>query len=81
MFQVTDTPKGVNAVLTGFNTEELSAKIAECQGGECSCSCSPDIMNKIKNIEVSGENSETTISITGEVRAAELEPMMRECLL
>jgi len=81
MFKVTNTNTGVNAVLTGFDTKELSEKIAECQSGECACSCSPEIMSKIENIEVSGENSQTTISITGDVKAEELEPMMKECLL
>ena len=81
MFKVTNTNSGVNAVLTGFDTKELSEKIAECQSGECACSCSPEIMQKIQNIEVSGQNNETTIRITGDVKAEELEPMMKECLL
>ena len=81
MFKVTNTNSGVNAVLTGFDAKELSEKIAECQSGACACSCSPEIMQKIEKIEVSGENNKTTISITGDVKAEELEPMMKECLL
>lgn len=78
---VNNTEKGVKAVLTGFNTEAISAKIKECQDGQCSCSCSPEIMKKIKDIEVSGVNETTSINITGDVKAEELAPMMKECLL
>lgn len=79
--KISNIEKGVKAVLTGFNTVELSDKISECQNGQCSCSCSPDIMRKIENIEVIGDNETTSITITGDVKAQELAPMMKECLL
>lgn len=81
MFKVQNTKSGVKATLTGFNTKELSDKIDECKSGECSCSCSPEIMDKIQNIEVADENRSTSITITGDVDKEELEPMMKECLL
>ncbi len=81
MFKVDNTKSGVKAVLSGFKSEDLSAKIAECQSGECSCSCSPEIMEKIEKIEVKNEKEGTSITITGDVKAEELEPMMKECLL
>ncbi|MFA6191856.1 MAG: hypothetical protein WC665_05840 [Sulfurimonas sp.] len=81
MFKVTNTEKGVKAFITGFKTEELSAKIEECKNGSCSCDCDPQIMQKIENIEVSSENDGTSITVTGDVDAKELEPLMRECLL
>lgn len=79
--KIDNTKNGVKAVLNGFSTQELSSKISACQDGDCECSCSPDIMRKIKNIEVSGENNTASITITGDVKAEELAPMMKECLL
>lgn len=81
MFKVSNTNEGVKAFLTGFKTEELSAKIQECQDGSCSCDCDPQIMQKINNIEVKNENDGTSITISGDVDAKELEPLMKECLL
>ena len=81
MFKISNTDKGVKAFITGFKTEELSAKIQECQDGSCSCDCSPQTMEKIQNIEVTSENDGTSIVITGNVKAEELEPMMKECLI
>ncbi len=81
MFKVQNTTSGVKATLTGFNTKELSEKIDECKNGECSCSCDPEMMKKIQNIEVKGEDDKTSITITGDVNKEELEPMMKECLL
>lgn len=81
MFKIDNTDTGVKAFVTGFKTEELSAKIAECRDGECSCSCDPQIMQKIKNIEVTSENEGTNIVVTGDVDSKELEPLMRGCLL
>ena len=81
MFKVTNTNKGVKAFITGFKTEELSAKIEACKNGACSCDCDPQMMQKIDNIEVSSENGGTSITVTGNVNAKELEPLMKECLL
>ena len=81
MFKVNNTDKGVKAFLTGFKTEDLSAKIDACKDGECSCDCDPELMQRIDNIEVSSEDNGTSIVITGDVDAKELEPLMRECLL
>ena len=50
MFKVSNTDRGVKAFITGFKTEELSAKIQECKEGSCSCDCDPEIMEKIQNI-------------------------------
>ena len=81
MFKVSNTGKGVKAFMTGFKTEDLSAKIQECKDGSCGCDCDPSIMEKIENIEVKSENDGTSITITGEVDAKTIEPMMKECLL
>jgi len=81
MLKVYNIEKGVQAVLRGFNKEELSIKIAQCQSGECSCSCTPEVMKKIQNIEVSSEHKATYITIIGDVRIEDLAPMMKECLL
>lgn len=81
MFKISNTENGVKAFITGFKTEELSAKIQECQDGRCSCNCDPQIMQKIENIEVTSEKDGTNIVISGNIDANELEPLMKECLL
>lgn len=78
---ITNQTNGVKAFLGGFTTEELSAKIEACQNGQCECSCDPTIMQKIEGIELASENGGATITITGNVDAQILAPMMQECLL
>lgn len=72
---------GVKAFLGGFSTEELSAKIEACQNGQCECACDPSIMQKIEGIELSLVEGGSTITITGDVDAQTLAPMMQECLI
>ncbi len=81
MFKVIDTQNGVKAFLGGLKAEEIHAKVQECQDGQCSCACDPQMMQKIEKVEVSTEENGTSIMITGKVSAEELEPMMKECLL
>ena len=38
-------------------------------------------MEKIENIEVTGSDSETNITLTGDIDAETIAPMMQECLL
>lgn len=72
---------GVKAFLGGLSTEELSTKIEACQNGQCECACDPTIMNKIEGIELSSVEGGSTITITGDVDAQTLAPMMQECLI
>lgn len=81
MFKVNNTKSGVKAFLGGFKAEDIAAKVQECLDGQCSCACDPQMMEKIENIEVSAEENGASITITGDVRAEELEPMMKGCLL
>ncbi len=81
MFKINNTSKGVKAFLGGFRAEDLSAKIEACKDGACSCNCDPQMMQKITNIEVNSEENGASITIDGDVKAEELEPMMSECLL
>lgn len=78
---ITNQTNGVKAFLGGFSTEELSAKIEACQNGECTCDCDPSIMQKIEKIDLAAVNGGATITITGDVDAQTLAPMMQECLL
>lgn len=78
---ITNQSNGVKAFLTGFKSEELSAKIEACKSGECECSCDPSLMQKIKSIDVTSSEGGSTITITGDVDAQTLAPMMQECLI
>jgi hypothetical protein len=78
---ITNQTNGVKAFLGGFSTQELSAKIEACQNGQCECDCDPTIMQKITGIELSSVEGGATITITGNVNAETLAPMMQECLL
>lgn len=81
MFKVNNTESGVKAFLGGFKAEDIAAKVQECRDGQCSCACDPKMMAKIENIEVAAEENGASITITGDVKAEELEPMMKGCLL
>lgn len=81
MFKVNNTDKGVKAFIGGLKAEDISLKVQECKDGNCSCDCDPEMMQKIENIEVKSEKDGASITITGDVDAKELEPMMKECLL
>ncbi|MDD2906686.1 MAG: hypothetical protein PHH41_00535 [Sulfurimonas sp.] len=81
MFQIHNTQNGVKAILGGFNAEDLQKKIQACQEGKCECECDPAMMQKITNIEVRSEAQGASITIEGDVEAAELAPMMQGCLL
>lgn len=78
---ITNQKNGVKAFLSGFSTEELGNKIEACQNGECDCDCDPSIMQKIEKIDLAAVNGGATITITGDVDAQTLAPMMKECLL
>jgi len=81
MFKVNNMQNGVKAFLGGFKAEDISEKVQECKDGNCSCNCDPQMMEKIEKIEVSSEVNGASITITGDVKSEELEPMMKECLL
>ncbi|MFH0710855.1 MAG: hypothetical protein V2A75_11670 [Pseudomonadota bacterium] len=79
--EISNQKNGVKAFLSGFSTEELSAKIEACKTGECSCNCDPAMMLKIESIDLESVDGGSTITITGDVDAQTLAPMMQECLL
>ncbi len=81
MFQINNTAQGVNAVLTGFKSQELEKKIQDCQDGNCSCECDPEIMSKIEDISFSSSADSVTINVKGNIDAQTLAPLMQECLI
>jgi len=78
---ITNQTNGVKAFLSGFSTEELGAKIETCKSGNCECACDPELMQKIEGIELTTVEGGSMLSITGDVNADTLAPMMKECLL
>lgn len=78
---ITNQTNGVKAFLGGFSTEELGIKIEACQSGNCDCACDPALMQRIESIEFTSVEGGATITITGDVNAQTLAPMMKECLL
>lgn len=79
--EISNQKNGAKAFLSGFSTEELSAKIEAYQSGQCECTCDPAIMQKIEGIELSTVEGGSTITITGDVNSETLTPMMQECLI
>ena len=79
--EISNQKNAVKAFLSGFSTEELSAKIEACKTGECSCNCDPAMMQKIESIDLESVEGGSTITITGDVDAQTLAPMMQECLI
>lgn len=76
-----ENTKGFSAIVNGFSVEELNKKVNECKDGNCSCDCSPDIMEKIENIEVCSYEDAAEIKITGDVTAQTIASMMYKCLI
>ena len=81
MIKIQGTAKGISATLTGFKKEDIASKIAACQEGSCECACDPEIMSKIEDIQITGNDSETNITVIGDLDAESIAPMMQECLL
>lgn len=81
MFKVNNTKNGISATLTGFKKEDISARIEACQEGSCECACDPEMMKKIEKIEVTGNADTTNITVSGDIDAETIAPMMQECLL
>ncbi|MGD9971141.1 MAG: hypothetical protein AB7S65_11880 [Sulfuricurvum sp.] len=77
---ITNQTGGVKAFLTGFSTEELEQKILFCQNGQCECTCDPQIMEKIEEIELSSDAEGSILVLKGELDAASIAPMINECL-
>lgn len=78
---ITNQANGVKAFLTGFSTEELGAKIEACQNGNCDCACDPSLMQRIEGIELTSVAGGSILTVTGDVDAKTLAPIMQECLL
>lgn len=78
---ITNQKNGVKARLSGFSTNDVESKIEACQNGQCGCDCDPSVMEKIEGIELTNENGGTTVTVTGDVDAATLAPMMQSCLI
>ncbi len=76
-----ENTKGFSAIINGFSVEELNKKVSECKDGNCSCDCSPEIMEKIENIEVCSHDDGAEIKITGDVTVQTIAPMMQKCLI
>ena len=81
MFKIKNTANGISATLSGFKMEDVSAKIEACQEGSCECACDPEVMKKIESIDISGNVNETYITVSGDIDAETIAPMMQECLL
>lgn len=79
--EVTNQTNGVKAFLSGFSTQELGAKIEACQNGQCECNCDPELMKKIEGIDLVAVEGGSILTVTGDVDAQTLEPMMQECLI
>jgi hypothetical protein len=78
---ITNQKNGVKAFLSGFSTEELGSKIEACQNGNCDCACDPAVMQRIEGIELTSVEGGSILTVTGNVDAETLAPMMQECLI
>lgn len=78
---VTNIQNGVRATLKGFSATELGSKIEACQNGQCGCDCDPAVMQKITAIDLKEETDGATLTVTCDVDADTLAPMMQNCLI
>ena|GEM_PF-4466618 len=79
---ITQTAQGVDIRFVGdIQKSKLEAMASGCnEGGTCSCECNSDMKNQIKSVEVSGNDGDVTISLTGEnLEVAKIALAMQEC--
>jgi len=70
---VTKTNSGVKIAFTGVVQKQQIVKMVEnCSTGACECT-SDETKKKISNMEVSGEDGEVHLDLSGEVSKEEIE--------
>lgn len=77
---ITNQKNGVTARLSGFSTDEVESRIEACRNGQCSCDCDPALMAKIDGIDLQTEEDHAVLTVSGDVDADTLAPMMQSCL-
>lgn len=81
--KVLKTDNGVNINLTGnIKKDDVQNMLNSCEGEECSCSCNPEMLEKIEDKMVSGKNGKVTISLVGkEIEVSDIEKALEGCNL
>ena len=77
--KISDTSRGADVHINGgVKFSEIEALAQSCSDG--SCDCSPEMMNKIDDIQVSGKDGDVKITLQGkEVNAKEIQSCMSGC--
>lgn len=64
---------GVDISFTGeVKKENIVTMVQNCQTGKCEC-MSDETKKKIKNMEVSGEDGDVNLTLSGEIKKEEIE--------
>ena len=64
---------GVKISFTGeVKKENIVAMVQNCQAGQCDC-MSDETKKKIKNMEVSGEDGDVNLTLSGDILKEEVE--------
>ncbi|MBU0631950.1 hypothetical protein KKA17_04835 [bacterium] len=70
---VNSLKNGVNISFTGeVKKENVVAMVQNCQSGKCEC-MSDETKKKIKNMEVSGEDGDVNLTLSGDILKEEIE--------
>ena len=70
------TTSGIKISFTGeVKKQNIVSMVENCSTGKCDC-MSDDTKQKIKNMEVSGEDGDVSLELTGEISKEEIEAAM-----
>ncbi len=79
--KVDATQSGVKISFVGeVKKESIVAMVQNCQSGGCSC-MSEATKQKIKDIQISGEDGDVALDINGEIKKEEIEEALSKSLV
>lgn len=77
--KITNVNKGVGIAIKGdVKFSDIEAMTQDCSDGNCDCS--PEMMSKVDNIQVTGKDGDVNITLQSkELKAKDIESCMGEC--
>lgn len=79
--KLTKTPEGVNINFQGgVKKASIVTMVQACRDGSCGCDCDPSTMQQIKQMEISGNDGDITVSLRSDTLDVQsIEEAMKGC--
>lgn len=79
--KVKKTESGVNVRFIGdVEKKKVEEMVESCKSGRCGCSCDPAMFEKIKGMDVDGNDGDVTIALKGvDLGKEEVEDAVKGC--